>query len=434
MISHSHSSRGNLQKAIEDLMVPLHTEDDFDKLIHFIKDKRVVMLGEASHGTEEFYSYRRKISQRLIEDYGFKFIAVEGDWPDAYRVNRYVRYGEGRSAKDVLLQNKRWPTWMWANEQVVKLAEWLRGRDVGFYGLDVYSLFDSIYAVIDFLETHYPEIANEAAKRYSCFEPYEGDEISYAKALLLDPEGCEKEVLLNLQEILKLRLEDVKKKDGEELFSAQQNAWIIANAETYYRAMIKADDNSWNVRDNHMMVTLDQLLERHGEAAKGIVWAHNTHIGDYRATDMRESGHINIGGLARQAYGDDNVALVGFGTYEGEVVAGSAWGSEEKILQVPPAKPGSYEDHFHQVVLKHGAKQFYILMEEKEETPLAQQLGHRAIGVVYDPRYESRSNYVPTELSKRYDAFMFLNRTSALRSLHVRKQPGTFPETYPFGQ
>jgi erythromycin esterase-like protein/dienelactone hydrolase len=422
-----------LDEAIEKEMIEIESEDDFDSLIESVKDTRVVMLGEASHGTEEFYQLRRLISQRLIKEHGFKFIAVEGDWPDAYRLNKYIQTGEGQSAKQVLMHNHRWPTWMWANDEVAKLAEWMRTYHVGFYGLDVYSLFESIDEVVKYLKVHRPDLASEIEHRYACFDLYEGDEISYARSLWKDPAGCESEVLLNLQNLLELRVQDVAQ-GADALFNSQQNARIVRNAEAYYRAMFGSDASSWNVRDSHMMETLDLLLERAGEGAKAIVWAHNTHVGDYRATDMKENGYINIGGLARQKYGADNVALVGFGTFQGSVLAGAAWGSAEQVMTLPMPPEESYEHHFHKAAVQASVNQFYLLLEDKTHTPFAQKMGHRAIGVVYDPRHEKRGNYVPTELSKRYDAFVFVDQSHALKSLHIPFALGEFPETWPMGQ
>ena len=422
-----------LDEAIENTMISVSNEDDLDQLIQAVKDRRVVMLGEASHGTQEFYQVRRIISQRLIREHGFKFIAVEGDWPDAYRLNKYIRTGEGGSAKNVLMRNHRWPTWMWANDEIEKLAEWMRNMGSGFYGLDVYSFFESIDEVVSFVKTKNPEWAKEVQGRYSCLDPFERNEILYARSLLKNPSGCENEILLNLQKLLKIRIKDIEH-DGEELFSSQQNARIVANAEAYYRSMLFGDASSWNVRDGHMMETLDRLLERAGEGAKAIVWAHNTHIGDYRATDMKEAGYVNLGGLARQSYGDENVALVGFGTYEGEVLAGSGWGRPEQIMPLPAAQKESFEYHFHKVATKKNLTQFYLLLEKNPGSPFAQRFGHRAVGVVFDPQQERRGNYVPTELSNRYDAFVFIDQTSALKSLHTIYVRGEFPETWPTGQ
>jgi erythromycin esterase-like protein/predicted phosphoribosyltransferase len=431
----AHSYQGiSVDDAIQREMIPVEIEDDYDALIESLKDKRVVMLGEASHGTQEFYEIRRLISQRLIREHGFRFIAVEGDWPDAYRLHRYIQGGEGKSAKKVLLHNHRWPTWMWANEEVVRLAEWMyRNHQAGFYGLDVYSLFESIDEVISYMKAHRPDMAYEIEQRYACFDLFEGDEYSYVRSLWRDPEGCESEVLMNLRDMLHLRLQETNS-TSEALFNSQQNARIVMNAEAYYRAMLNGDSDSWNVRDSHMMETLDILLDRAGEGAKAIVWAHNTHVGDYRATDMEAQGAINIGGLARQKYGEENVALVGFGTFQGTVLAGSAWGSPEQVMKLPPAPEGTYEHFFHKVAVQTMVNQFYLLLHEQKYSPLAQRLGHRAVGVVYDPRYERPGNYVPTQLARRYDAFIFVDQTKALTSLHTPFAQATVPETWPLGQ
>lgn len=422
----------NLEEAISKEMIRITKFDDLDPLIQSIKQARVVMLGEASHGTSEYYRLRSEISKRLIRDHGFKFIAVEGDWPDAYRLDKYLKTGEGVNAKNVLKHNHRWPTWMWANEEILSLAEWLKNKNVGFYGLDVYSLFESMDEISKYLKTNYPKIATEVEKLYSCFAPYEQNEISYARSLAQHLAGCQSEVLQVLEKLLKLRLEE-QNKDSDELFSAQQNAHIIANAESYYRSMLEANSSSWNIRDGHMMETLDRLLERSGEGGKAIVWAHNTHIGDYRATDMKANGYINLGGLARLSYGDENVALVGFGSYHGEVLASLAWGGLEKKMVLSPAKEGSYEDFFHKASLKDKVNQFYIIFNEKNRDQFKHKIGHRAIGVVYDADHESRGNYVPTVLSERYNSFIYIDKTSALKSLRTVSVRGEFPETWPSG-
>ncbi len=434
-------NRASLDEAIEKSIIPIRHKDDLDRLIEKVKNCRVVMLGESSHGTSEFYQLRALLSHRLIKEQGFNFIAVEGDWPDAYRLNKFIRYHEGGSARGVLKQNHRWPIWMWANEEIVKLAEWMRSERAGFYGLDIYSLFESIDEVVKYLKKKQPMLTDEVERRYACFDPFKGDEISYARSLLQLTSGCKQEVIKNLQQILKLRVEATAT-DGEDLFSAQQNARVITNAESYYRAMLNADASSWNIRDTHMMETLERLLERSGPESKAIIWAHNSHIGDYRATDMSEEGYVNLGGLARLRYGEEKVALVGFGTYQGEVLASSAWGGLEKIMRLPPARKDSYEFHLHQAAKKFDLNQFYLMLErtslwaQKKPSPFAQRLGHRAVGVVYNPQGE-RGNYVPTELSNRYDAFIFIDETHALKSLHSAFERGfvrgEFPETWPSG-
>lgn len=434
----------NLKKSIAKAMIKIGKEDDFDLLIASVKEARVVMLGEATHGTLEYYRVRAQISQRLIKDHGFKFIAVEGDWPDAYRLHQYIQTGKGGNARSVLMHNHRWPTWMWANEEIVKLAEWMRNTGAGFYGLDVYSLFESIDMVTKYLKKNYPKLAEEIERRYACLASFEGDEIAYAKSLVKYPAGCENEVLLNLQELLKIRLEDMtanSRQNSDELFAAKQNAHIIANAEAYYRSMLRADASAWNIRDGHMMETLDRLLENSGEGGKAIVWAHNTHIGDYRATDMKSEGYINLGGLARLSYGNENVALVGFGSYQGKVLAASTWDGPEKIMDLSPAQEESYENYFHKVAVENKTNQFYILLNKGNQDLLVQlsgkqlkhRLKHRAIGVVYNPIQEFRGNYVPTDLTKQYDSFIFIDKTHALKSLYTVYAHGEFPETWPTG-
>ena len=321
---------------------------------------------------------------------------------------------------------------MWANEEIVKLIEWMQGRDYDFYGLDVYSLFGSISRVLAYVQQHHPQMRELVERHYSCFQPFESDEISYARSLLHYPEGCEEEVVKNLQTLLELQVQGPQSQEA--LFEAQQNAHIIANAEAYCRAMMKGDENSWNIRDGHMMETLDRLLERHGEGAKAIVWAHNTHIGDYRATDMKDHGYVNIGGLARKLYGDENVSLVGLGTYEGEVLASFSWGAPEQVMSLPPAQEESYETLFHRVCQQGHTNYFHLNLHGPAEKELMKLRNQRAVGVVYNPKQEYRSNYVPTELSKRYDHFLFVDRTHALRSLHVAPTPRRFPETWPSGQ
>jgi len=414
--------------------VPLRRASQFNQLLRKMSDCRVVMLGESTHGTAEFYQLRRMISQKLIEDHGFKFIAVEGDWPDCWKLNQYIENKKGQSARKLMQNFQRWPTWMWANEETEKLIEWMKEKKKGnFYGLDVYSLFESIDAVRDYTKKMDPELAEQIQKSYDCFTPFDRNEKAYAKSLVKFPQGCQEEVVTSLRKLLRLRMEQTQA-DNPELFNAQRNAAIVANAERYYRSMIEGTEESWNVRDEHMIQTLDSLLHFHGEGAKAIVWAHNTHIGDYHATDMLRAGYVNIGGLARERYGMENVFLVGFGTYEGEVLAGKAWGSPAEIMKLPEAKPGSYEDDFHQVAEKLSAEQFFVAFDRSHATSLERTQGHRAIGVVYETSYERTGhNYVPTSLANRYDAFVFVDHTSALKAIPTATDKKELPETWPSG-
>jgi len=425
---------------VRSLSRPLRDAADLDPLLDRIGDARYVLLGEASHGTSEYYTWRAELSKRLIEEKGFSFIAVEGDWPDCYRVNRYVkgRPDAGDNAHDVLHAFVRWPTWMWANEEVVALAEWLRAhndgvaddRKVGFYGLDVYSLWDSMYAVIGYLQKNDPSALPAARRAFRCFEPYGEDAQDYARATAWVSASCADEVSALLTE---LRRKGPSNRDGEReaRFAAEQNGLVVKNAEAYYRTMIQGGPESWNLRDAHMGETLDRLVRFHGDRAKAIVWEHNTHIGDARHTDMADDGMFNVGQLARERHAGEGVVLVGFGSYEGTVIAGDEWDAPMEVMRVPPARPGSWEDVLHTA----GADDKLLIFSDRDAVrPLSEWVGHRAIGVVYHPERERYGNYVPTVVPRRYDAFLYIDRTKALRPLHLRARTGEeVPETYPSG-
>lgn len=426
----------NIVTEIEQHSIPFSKINDLDSWLQQIGHHKIIMLGESSHGTKEFYSIRREITKRLIEDYGYSFVAVEGDWPDCNRLNNYIKNSKENDLKKFLSkQFHRWPTWLWANEEITPLINWMKKNQKGaFYGLDVYSLFESLQEIKNHLEHIDPHIAANILEGYKCFESYKCDEIAYAKSLIKMPKGCEDEVISNLRVLLRLRLQDTNL-SKEDLFDAKQNARVISNAEKYYRAMMTGGAESWNVRDLHMMDTLENLLKTHGHGSKAIVWAHNTHIGDYHATDMLENDYINLGGLARERFGIENVYLLGFGTYQGEVTAGSAWGGDEKKMVLPKAHPGSYEDYFHQASMNMSTNQFLTTFDQlKKDSALYKKLGHRAVGVVYDPANESRSNYVPTEMARRYDGFIFVDKTTALTSIPTTIDVEEFPETWPLGQ
>jgi erythromycin esterase-like protein/predicted phosphoribosyltransferase len=425
-----------LAHQIAERLLPLSTDEDLAPLIAHIRNREVVMLGESTHGTSEFYRIRAKISRFLSRNEEFSFVAVEGDWPDSQKLNSNLKNARTKSVREIMKTFKRWPTWMWANEEVADYLEAeRRGNPCPFFGLDVYSFFESMDAVIEYAKKANPFLAKLLKERYSCFEPFQRDEFSYARSLERFPEGCATEVLLNLESLLKENLDPAI--DPDERFSAEQNARIVVNAENYYRALLGSDEHSWNVRDGHMLDTLDLLLgqcRRKGKPEKGIVWAHNTHVGDYRATDMVRSGYTNLGGLARQSMGADRVALVGFGTYSGRVVASNAWGGKEQVLTIPDAPAGSWDAYFHEALKVRGWKQGYLIFDAKDQDgPFAEVFGQRAIGVVYQPNRDSRGNSVPTSLSRRYDAFIFVDQTTALHSLHAIHETGRFPETWPRG-
>ena len=415
----------------------LDSSKDLDALLEDIGDRPIVMLGEASHGTHEFYTWRTAISKRLIQEKGFNFIAVEGDWPDCYKINRYVKGNKdaGDNIRDVLMNFDRWPTWMWANWEVAALADWLReynqklpiDKKVGFYGLDVYSLWDSMREMVNYLEKEDPQAAQSVKKAIQCFEPYEENEHLYARYSMTE-HSCRDQVLALLKEVrLKAQFLDGDREAG---FNTEQNALIAVNAEKYYRSMVGFDNESWNVRDTHMMETLDRLMKFHGKQAKGIVWEHNTHIGDARATSMKRAGMVNIGQLAREEYGINKVYLVGFASYQGSVIAGEEWGAPMEEMDVPEARVGSIEDVLH----KETPQDRYLLFtDELPEKLYETHIHHRAIGVVYDPEREKYGNYVPSILSERYDAFIFFDETQALHPLHIKPRDKEVPETYPFG-
>lgn len=423
---------------VQSISHSLETSGDLDPLMERIGDARYVLLGEASHGTHEYYAWRSRISKRLITEKGFNFIAVEGDWPDCYSVNRYVKGypNSGESAREVVHAFERWPTWMWANWEVVALAEWLRRHNgvlandakVGFYGLDVYSLWDSMQAVLNYLEEKDPALVEVAKRAYRCFEPYGEDVQAYAEATAFVPDSCENEVV----EVLQRLRGEVRnyEDDHESAFDAEQNAFVAVGAERYYRAMIRGQATSWNVRDQHMVETLERLMEFHGKDAKCIVWEHNTHIGDARATDMAAEGMFNVGQLVREQHAADDVVLVGFGSYKGSVIAGSYWGAGMKTMEVPEAVEGSWEDVLHQA---GGVNRQIMLSGAVDSEEFMAERGHRAIGVVYNPTFEAYGNYVPTILPLRYDVFLYFDQTRALHPLHIEpKAAHEPPETYPW--
>ncbi|HEX6171628.1 MAG TPA: erythromycin esterase family protein [Chitinophagaceae bacterium] len=419
---------------------PLQSKGDLKPLFDRIGDARIVMLGEASHGTHEYYTWRTHISKRLVEEKGFNFIAVEGDWPDCYRLNRFIKgYNPAnKSAFNVLHGFNRWPTWMWANWEIVALADWLQSHNtglaanqkVGFYGLDVYSLWESMESIMQYLRKTDVAALKVAEEAFRCFEPYRKEEgTSYARALQFVPELCQNEVVDLLKEVQR-RLPQYNS-DFENVFSVEQNALISVNAEKYYRAMIHGGPHSWNVRDRHMADTLDRLLKFHGKNSKAIVWEHNTHIGDARATDMADEGMYNTGELARMEHHDKGVVLVGFGSYKGTVIAGKSWGAAMQEMELPEAKNGSVEYLLH----KSGNENKLLVMDDfmKNDVLMENHIGHRAVGVVYNPKYEQYGNYVPTILPLRYDAFIYLDKTRALYPLHIQPDGHQIPETYPFG-
>ena len=423
---------------IRALARPLRTAADLDPLLDRIGPARVVLIGEASHGTAEYYRWRAELTRRLIAEHGFSFVAVEGDWPDCRRIGRWAanRAEPDRTARQVLAEFGRWPRWMWANEEVADFLEWLReynartGADVGFYGLDVYSLWESMEAVLDYVEDRYPDLIPEASRAWACFEPYDGDPGAYAYATRMVPATCENEVVALLA-ALRSRTAATGD-DAEAALDARQNAEVAAGAERYYRAMVRADARSWNIRDEHMADTLDRLLEHRGPHAKAIVWEHNTHIGDARATPMAENGMVNVGQLVRERHGEPAVVAVGMAGHHGTVVAADAWGATPRVLPVPDAPPDTHEDLLHEAL---GEDSLAVFPVADDLRWLTRPRGHRAIGVVYRPERERFGNWVPTVMGRRYDALCYFDTTEALHPLAAEPpQPDAEQETFPTGQ
>lgn len=413
-----------MNDVIRRLALPYSGSQDNKPLIDRASQARYVLLGEASHGTSEFYTVRAELSKRLIANHGFRFIAVEGDWPSCYRLNRYVKgfSDAGADAREALRDFARWPTWMWANREIAELAEWLKAYNadkpdrekVGFYGIDVYSLWESMHEILSFLGKQDGADLEAAKRAFECFEPFGGDEQRYGVSASWFGEGCEDEVIALLRR-LQDRWKEAEAEDRENALSAELNAMAVKGAEDYYRTMVRHDAESWNVRDRHMVDALEKLMEYHGEGARAVVWEHNTHIGDARATDMALDGMVNVGQLLREKHGDD-VYAVGFGTYEGTVIAARAWGGPLREMKVPPAIPGSWEERLHRI----GNGDNLLLFVGGEPELDDDVVGHRAIGVVYHPERE-RGNYVPSRISRRYDAFIHMDQTKALSPIEAEQ-------------
>lgn len=431
------------------------SSSDYDPLLELIGDARFVLLGEATHGTHEFYRERAEITKRLILEKGFTAVAVEADWPDAYRVNRYVRgCNDAASSERALAGFERFPTWMWRNTDMVDFVDWLRAHNdalppqaarAGFYGLDLYSLFTSITEVLRYLDKIDPEAAQRARARYACFDHFHRDSQHYGYATSFGMSSpCEEQVLAQLHD-LRARAMQYRDQDdqlaADEFFYAEQNARLVKNAEKYYRTMFQGRVSSWNLRDLHMAETLHALathLSRPGRAAtdkpsKIVVWEHNSHIGDARATEIGYQGEWNVGQLARERYRDDAV-LVGFTTYQGTVTAASDWDGPAENKQVRPALPGSYEEAFHRTGLPRFMLPLRVKHVETDVLPSIALL-ERAIGVIYAPETERQSHYFYAHLAQQFDAVLHFDETHAVQPLEpgARWETGEAPETYPAG-
>jgi erythromycin esterase-like protein len=419
-----------------------------DRLVEMLSQARVVLLGEATHGTHEFYRQRALITRRLIEEHGFAAVAVEADWPDAYRVNRYVRgVGDDREAVDALADFRRFPAWMWRNADVLDFVGWLRSYNeyrpeaarAGFYGLDLYSLHASMRAVVAYLEKADPEAAERARGRYACFDQFGPEPINYAYAAGFDlSASCARDVIAQLVE-LRRAAAVYASRDGriaaDEYFVAEQNARIVQNAEEYYRTMLAGRVESWNLRDRHMAATLDELLAFLGPThpdPRVVVWAHNSHLGDARATEMGQIGELNVGQLARSRFGADAM-LVGFTSFTGTVTAAAAWDGPALRRHLRPGRAGSYERLFHEAGVPR------VILPLRTDLDLASVLAtprlERAVGVVYVPETERRSHYFHATLSEQFDVVLHIDETRAVEPLERTAgwEEGELAETYPSG-
>ena len=424
-----------IRGACEHLPAP-ERADAFGAFFDRFGGARVVLLGEATHGTSEFYRARAAITRRLIEQHGFDIVAVEADWPDAARIDRYVRHRDPEPSREEAFA--RFPTWMWRNAEVLEFVDWLRRhnealppeRRTEFRGLDVYSLGSSIRAVLGYLDQVDPEGAKAARRRYGCLTPWQADPAEYGRAVLYGGEDpCEEEAVKTLRELLDKRL-DYLRRDGEAFFDAVQNARIVRAAEQYYRIMYRGSTESWNLRDRHMFDTLSNLLQARGPEAKAVVWAHNSHIGNAAATAMGWQGEFNIGELCRTAYGDD-AALIGFGTDRGTVAAASDWDGPMEIKRVLPSRPDSYERVFRQTGIARSLTDLRLADRAELRELLSRPRLERAIGVIYRPETEFYSHYFEAVLPDQFDAYVWFEETKAVTPLGTERPQGV-PDTYPF--
>jgi len=411
--------------------------DDFARSFARFGGARVVLLGEATHGSSEFYRARGAITRHLIEHHGFTIVAVEADWPDAALIDRYVRHHEPKPARGKAFA--RFPTWMWRNAEVMEFLDWLRAHNEGlrpeqrasFHGLDVYSLGASVEAVLDYLDRVDPEAAKAARRRYGCLTPWQDEPGDYGRAVVYGGrETCEDEAVAQLGELLAHRVAYMHQ-DGEAFFDAAQNARIVRAAEQYYRVMYQGSRESWNLRDRHMFDTLRALLAHRGAAGKAVVWAHNSHIGNAAATAMGWQGEFNVGELCRIAYGED-AALIGFGTDRGTVAAASDWGAPMEIKTVRPARRNSYEYAFREAGCARSLTDWRGSARRELAETLRQPMMERAIGVIYRPETELASHYFEAVLAEQFDAYVWFEETRAVTPLPTPRAPG-LPETYPFG-
>ncbi len=438
--SEVYRSPAEVARLVGDEAEPFGSLDDAElgPLLDRIGDAEVVCLGEATHGTSEFYRMRQRITRALIRHKGFTVVAAEADWPDAARVDAYVRHRD-REARSEWEAFGRFPTWMWRNAEVLAFVEWLRdwnaergeAERTGFYGLDLYSLYTSIGEVLGFLEGRDDELAGVARARYACLTPFAADPAEYGAAVVSQRyRDCEAEAVAMLRDLLRERMERDAAEEG--IFDATQNARVVRDAERYYRSMFYGDVSSWNLRDTHMVETLKAVRRFRGEAgapAKAVVWAHNSHVGDAAATEMGRRGEVNVGHLCRREYGD-GAYLVGFGTHAGTVCAASGWGEPVETKRVRPSHSESYERLSHE----SGAERFLLPLRHGSDA-LRHELGRprleRAIGVIYRPETELQSHYFPAVLPEQFDEWVWFDETEAVRPLGRSRAPA-LPQRHPF--
>ena len=410
---------------------------ELDALLERIGDAKIVLLGEATHGTSEFYRMRERISQELITRKGFRFVAIEGDWPDVARLDHYVRHFEYPPSEWTAFA--RFPMWMWRNNEVRSFVDWLHAHNaehapqerVAIYGLDLYSLYTSIGVVLKYLDEVDPDSARIARQRYGCLTPWQADPATYGHAALTGTyRTCEKEVVRMLEDILH-KQSDYSAHDGERFMDAVQNARLVTDAERYYRIMYYGSRASWNLRDTHMFETLKTLLEFHGPESKAIVWAHNSHVGDAAATEMSARGEYNIGHLCRQEFGD-GVYSIGFGTHSGTVAAASDWDGPMEVKEVLPSLEQSYERLCHET----GRPRFLLPLRGRSTAEVRDRLAtprlERAIGVIYRPETELASHYFQAVLPAQFDEYIWFDESRAVTPFATKELEG-LPDTYPFG-
>lgn len=426
-----------LQRSAEPL--PDFDVPAFGSIFSRYADARVVLIGESTHGSSEFYRARAAISRYLVAQHGFNIVAIEGDWPDAARIDRHVRHGENRTEEGAVFA--RFPSWMWRNREVLEFVRWLRqynaerpnAERVEFRGLDIYSLRASMASVLSYLDANDAPRAATARRRYACLTPWQDDPAGYGEQVERGGrDSCETAVIEQLNELLWARLESLERDEG--LFDAAQNARVVRAAEQYYRLMYRASASSWNLRDNHMFDTLKQVLKHRGAQSRALVWAHNSHVGDASATTMGWQGQFNLGQLCRIGWGDAAV-LLGMGTDQGEVAAAEDWGGPMRVQALRPSRDDSWEQRFLHAGHAASLTDWRGAGKTALRRALTEPLLQRAIGVIYRPRSERQSHYFETVLSEQFDAYLWFQRTTAVTPLPLPEADDLSheAETFPFG-